>query len=74
MGQQDRDYWRERYNKLTGHRPKQVFTKDTHGPEFYLPKQDDSRLQKSNEISFIGKFFVTITVLLISALVYRYFR
>ena len=74
MGQQDRDYWRERYNKLTGHRPKQVFTKDTHGPEFYLPQEGDSRLHKSNELSFLGKFVVTICVLLGAAFLYRYLR
>lgn len=69
MGQQDRDYWRNRYNKLTGHKPK-----DSHGPEFYLPYEGDERLKKTNEFSFIGKLVITIFVFLGAALAYRYLR
>lgn len=68
MGQQDRDYWRDRYNKMTRHK-----SKDAHGPEFYLPYEGDPRLQKP-AISLIGKLFLTIFVLLCAALAYRYLR
>lgn len=79
MGLMDRDYWRDRYNKKAA-----GSTDPTHWREDELegvnrfdpqPLRAVSRYPaKTNELSFIGKLFTTIAVVLICAVIYRYAR
>lgn len=64
MGQMDRDYWRDRYNKKTnaGKDLNEIRAEEARPPR--LPR----------ELTFVEKFFTTIAVVLISAAVYRYLK
>lgn len=57
MGIQDRDYWRERYDENLNAR---------------RDPRDNSFTSVQSEMSFLGKLVLTISVLLIAALAYRY--
>ena len=79
MGQMDRDYWRDRYNKkATGSRDPTHWREDElQEANRYEPAQArpvPRRSAESNELSFIGKLFTTIFVMLICAVIYRYAR
>lgn len=79
MGQMDRDYWRDRYNKkAAGNKDPTHWREDElQGVVRYEPAQGRPlpvRSPKSNELSFIGKLFTTIFVMLICAVIYRYAR
>ena len=69
MGQMDRDYWRDRYNRRTNG-GKDPATVNLHTPQASV----EQPARKANELGFLGKFITTLTVLLISAIVYRYMR
>lgn len=67
MGIQDRDYWRERYRKRA-----RGNADPDHWRQDELKSQDtDFRPPKNNELSFIGKLFVTVAVALICVITYR---
>lgn len=57
MGIQDRDYWKERYDKNLNAR---------------RDPRDNPFTSGRSEMSFLGKFILTIAVLLVGALAYRY--
>lgn len=57
MGLQDRDYWRERYDDSLNAR---------------RDLRDNPFRSGRNEMSFLGKFILTILLLLVGALAYRY--
>ncbi len=57
MGIQDRDYWRERYDENLNAR---------------RDPRDNPFTSGQSEMSFLGKLILTIVVLLVAALVYRY--
>lgn len=87
MGLQDRDYWKERYDERMGVKKqpqsgegseklqKMKFFKDADGSgqESYMPYEGEPQL-KPNEYSFMGKFVMTLIVLLCAAMVYRYLK
>lgn len=80
MGQMDRDYWRDRYNKRTrGSKDPTHWREDElEGVNRYEPPTRrvaaPASQRQSNELSFIGKLFTTIFVMLICAVIYRYAR
>lgn len=57
MGIQDRDYWKERYDENLNAR---------------RDPRDNPFTSGRSEMSFLGKFIITIAVLLAGALAYRY--
>lgn len=64
MGQMDRDYWRDRYNKKTNS-----------GKDLNEIRAEEARPPRPpRELTFVEKFFTTIAVVLISAAVYRYLK
>ena len=65
MGIQDRDYWKDRYNKSEGaSRPK------TMDPQYWQREKPFSGAQ--HEMSFVAKLVITIVLLLMAAMTYRY--
>lgn len=82
MGQMDRDYWRDRYNKRTSGGKDPTHWREDElaevnryepGQTAQVQRKQNSRPQ-TNELSFIGKLFTTIFVMLICAITYRYLR
>lgn len=82
MGQMDRDYWRDRYNKRTSGskdpthwREDELVEVNRHEPgRAHQVHQVQEPKAQANELSFIGKLFTTIFVMLICAITYRYLR
>ena len=65
MGIQDRDYWKDRYNKSeSASRP------NTMDPQYWQREKPFSGARQ--EMSFVAKLVITIVLLLIAALAYRY--
>lgn len=65
MGIQDRDYWRERYRARGNVDPEHWRQDELASPDV------DFRPPKNNELSFVGKLFLTIFVALICVIAYR---
>ena len=65
MGIQDRDYWKDRYNKSeSASRP------NTMDPQYWQREKPFSGTR--HEMSFVAKLVITIVLLLIAAMAYRY--
>ena len=65
MGIQDRDYWKDRYNKSeSASRP------NTMDPQYWQREKPFSGAQ--HEMSFVAKLVITIVLLLMAAMAYRY--
>ncbi len=65
MGIQDRDYWKDRYNKSeSASRP------NTMDPQYWQREKPFSGAH--HEMSFVAKLVITIVLLLMAAMAYRY--
>ena len=65
MGIQDRDYWKERYNKNGSQNPH-----DSMDPHYW--QRDKPFTSGAHELSFLAKLIITLVLLLIAAIAYRY--